>query len=86
LTSYYEDIVKMDGASGLEQKVAYKRPIKRLEDPLPPAGEGAATEANGGAADAEVANASEQAPPLAEPAEPAAAPAKPSRRGKGTGP
>ena len=84
LTSYYEDIVKMDGASGLDQKVAYKRQIKRLEVPLPPAGEGAAAEANGGAADAEVANASEQAPPP-EP-EPAAAPAaKTGRRGKGGG-
>ena len=76
-TSYYEDIVKMDGASGLDRKVAYKRPIKRLEVPLPPAGEGAAAEANGGAAAAEVANASEQAPPPEPaPGEPAAAPAK----------
>ena len=82
LTSYYEDIVKMDGASGLAQKVAYKRPIKRLEVPLPPAGEGAAAEADGGAAAAEVANASEQAPAPAETAEPAPATAKPGRRGK----
>ena len=80
-TSYYKDIVKMDGASSVNQKVAYKRQIKRLhlEVPLPPAGEGAAAEADGGAAAAEVANASEPAPP----AEPAAAAAKPARRGKG---
>ena len=83
LTSYYEDIVKMDGAGGLDRKVAYKRPIKRLEVPLPPAGEGAAAEANGGAVDAEVAKASEQAPAPAETAEPAPATAKPAgRRGK----
>ena len=82
LTSYYEDIVKMDGAGGLDRKVGYKPPIKRLEVPLPPAGEGAAAEANGDAAAAEVANASEQAPPPEPaPAEPAAAAAKP-RRGK----
>ena len=81
LTSYYEDIVKMDGASGLDKKVGYRRPIKRLEVPLPPDGEGAAAEADGGAAAAEVANASEPAPP----AEPAAAAAKPpaAKRGRG---
>ena len=88
LTSYYKDIVKMDGASGLDQKVAYKRPIKRLEVPPPSAGEGAAAEADGGlgAAAAEVANASEQAPPP-EPGEPAAVPAKaaPGRRGRQAG-
>ena len=83
LTSYYEDIVKMDGAGGLDRKVAYKRPVKRLEVPPPSAGEGAAAEANGRAADAEVANASEQAPAPAETAEPAAAPAKrAARKGK----
>ena len=84
LTSYYEDIVKMDGASGLNQKVAYKRQIKRLALLLPPAGEGAAAEDNGGAAEAEVANTSEPAPP---PAEPAAAPAKaaPARAGRRSG-
>ena len=83
LTSYYEDIVKMDGAGGLDRKVGYKRPIKRLEVLQPSAGEGAAAEADGGAAAAEVANASEQAPPPEPaPAEPAAAAAKP-RRGKG---
>ena len=88
LTSYYEDIVKMDGAGGLDRNVAYKRPIKRLEVPLPPAGEGAAAEANGGAAAAEVANASEQAPPPEPaPGEPAAAPAKaaPAPRGRRAG-
>ena len=63
-TSYYEDIVKMDGASGVNQKVAYKHQIKRLKTSLPPAGEAAAAENNGGAADAEAANTSEQAPPL----------------------
>ncbi len=41
LTSYYEGIVKMEGASGINKKVAYKRPIKRIsleiQDPPPPA-------------------------------------------------
>ena len=32
LTSYYEGILKMEGASGVVQKLAYKRPIKRLAD------------------------------------------------------
>ena len=83
LTSYYKDIVKMDGASGLDRKVGYKRPIKRLEVPLPQAGEGAAAEANSRAADGEVADASEQAqPPEPAPAAPAASAAKPPRRGK----
>ena len=90
LTSYYEDIVKMDGAGGLDRKVGYKRPIKRLEVLQPSAGEGAAAEADGGAAAAEVANASEQAlPPEPAPVEPAVAPAKAAparagRRGGGT--
>ncbi len=41
LTSYYEGIVKMEGASGVVLKEAYKRPIKRIgleiQDPPPPA-------------------------------------------------
>jgi hypothetical protein len=32
LTSYYEGILKMEGASGVVQKLAYKRQIKRLAD------------------------------------------------------
>jgi hypothetical protein len=41
LTSYYEGIVKMEGASGINKKVAYKHPIKRIsleiQYPPPPA-------------------------------------------------
>ena len=41
LTSYYEGIVKMEGASDINKKVAYKRPIKRIsleiQAPPPPA-------------------------------------------------
>uniref|UniRef100_A0A7S0M9I6 Uncharacterized protein n=1 Tax=Cryptomonas curvata TaxID=233186 RepID=A0A7S0M9I6_9CRYP len=41
LTSYYEGIVKLEGTSGVSQKLAYKNPIKRITDaslniPAPP--------------------------------------------------
>ena len=44
LTSYYEGIVNMEGASGVALKLAYKRPIQRIKDigrepPAPPAAE-----------------------------------------------
>ena len=86
LTSYYEDIVKMDGAGGLDRKVAYKRPIKRLEVPCrrlvrvrPPRPTAVLRSPRS-------LTRPSRPPPPAEPAEPAAAPAKPARRGKAAGP
>jgi hypothetical protein len=75
LTSYYEGIiVKMEGASGVSKKLAYKRPIKRITDasldilePQPRAN------------DAEVAPAAADPAAAAAPAEVAAAPDKPAR-------
>ena len=53
LTSYYEGIVKMEGASGVTKKVAYKRPIKRIslkiQEQQPPADSDAASAAAGAA-------------------------------------
>ena len=68
LTSYYEGIVKMEGASCVVLKVAYKRPIKRLsaiQDPPPPANDAADDPA--------------AAAPAAPAAAAAASPAKPQR-------
>ena len=53
LTSYYEGIVKMEGASGVAKKVVYKRPIKRISFEIllqPPADSDAASAAAGAAA------------------------------------
>jgi hypothetical protein len=85
LTSYYEGIVKMEGASGINKKVAYKRPIKRIsleiiQDPPPPAHD-ADSEAAPAAAGAAAPDAAGAAAPAAAAA--AAPPPRKSRRGGG---
>ncbi len=84
LTSYYEGIVKMEGASGVVLKVAYKRPIKRLseiQDPPPPAHDAVAAPAAAApaAAGAAAQAAAEAAAPAAPAAAAAASPAKPPK-------
>ena len=67
MTSYYEDILKMQGVSGVANKATYKRPIKRMTDgdvdvqaPPPETGAAAAPAAAAEAASPEAAGAAEQ--------------------------
>ena len=86
LTSYYEGIIKMEGASGVAKKVAYIRPIKRIsleiQDPPPPAHDAEAAPAAAGAAAPDAAGVA--APAAAAAASPAT-PEKPPARGGGEG-
>ena len=81
LTSYYEGIVKMEGASGINKKVAYKRPIKRIsleiQAPPPPAHD-ADTEAAAAAAGAAAPDAAGAAAPAAAAAAAPPTPEKPA--------
>ncbi len=90
LMSYYEGIVKMEGASGFNKKLAYKCPIKRitdasldiLEPPQQPANDAEAAPAN----DAEAAPAAADPAAVAALAEVAAALDKPEpARARGGG-
>ena len=85
LTSYYEGIVKMEGASGINKKVAYKRPIKRIsleiQDPPPPAHD-ADSEAAPAAAGAAAPDAAGAAAPAAAAAAAPPTPEKPAGRGR----
>jgi len=90
MISYYEGILKMEGASGVIQKLAYNRPIKPLNDagldiPRPPptnidAPDNAPDNAPAAPAAAPAAPAADAHPPL----EAAASPMKPApARGAG---
>ena len=85
LTSYYEGIFKMEGASGINKKVAYKRPIKRIsleiQDP-PPQAHGADSEAAPAAAGAAAPDAAGAAAPAAAAAAAPPTPEKPAGRGR----
>ena len=91
MTSYYEDILKMPGASDVPNKVSYKRPLKRIADggidvqEPPPATEAAAAPAAPDAAPtapAASAASAEAADPLAEAAV-SPVKEKPAKAGRG---
>ncbi len=85
LTSYYEGIVKMEGTSGINKEVAYKRPIKRIslkiQDSPPPAHD-AESEAAPAAAGAAAPDAAGAAAPAAAAAAAPHTPEKPAGRGQ----